>query len=78
MDDDGDPGDCPRCGKDAVYYHCTECGGDGLVELEDHPELWAEDCFCEPNQAVTCPECHGDEGYWWCTHCAPAELVERT
>jgi len=38
---------------------CACCGDEGLVELEDHPELWGEDCFVEENRLVTCPECGG-------------------
>lgn len=38
---------------------CDCCGGEGFVELEDHPELWGEDCFVEENRLVTCPECGG-------------------
>lgn len=50
--DDGgydDPTDCT----------CDQCGGDGVVELQETPELWGEDCFCEQNRLVTCPSCHG-------------------
>lgn len=38
---------------------CPCCGGEGLVELQDHPELWDEDCFMEENRLVACPECGG-------------------
>lgn len=36
---------------------CSCCGGDGVVELVDHPELWGEDCLSEINRLVPCPEC---------------------
>jgi hypothetical protein len=38
---------------------CGCCGGEGFVELEDHPELWEDDCLMEMNRLVTCPECGG-------------------
>ena len=38
---------------------CDCCGGEGFVELEDHPELWADDCLMEANRLVVCPECGG-------------------
>lgn len=38
---------------------CDCCGGEGFVELEDHPELWGDDCFTELNRLVACPECSG-------------------
>ena len=39
---------------------CECCGGEGFVELQDHPELWSEDFFSEKNKLVTCPECGGN------------------
>lgn len=44
---------------DAEEPTCDCCGGEGFVELQDHPELWDEDCFMELNRLVTCPECGG-------------------
>lgn len=44
---------------DAEEPTCDCCGGEGFVELQDHPELWDEDCFVEENRLVTCPECGG-------------------
>lgn len=38
---------------------CDQCGGDGVVQLSDTPELWGEDCFCEIDRLVTCPSCLG-------------------
>jgi DnaJ-class molecular chaperone len=52
-DDFGDPQD----------NYCECCGGDGHVELQDHPELWGEDCFVEMNRLVVCPEC-GGKGFY--------------
>jgi hypothetical protein len=34
---------------------CDRCGGDGVVELIDEPDLWAEDCFVEENRLIPCP-----------------------
>lgn len=36
---------------------CGTCAGEGYVELQDHPELWQEDCFVEENRLVRCPDC---------------------
>lgn len=41
------------------YESCPKCGGDGYVDLSECPELWGEDCFCEPDRQVLCPECLG-------------------
>jgi len=38
---------------------CECCGGDGSVQLSEHPEFWGEDCFCEEDRLVNCPECSG-------------------
>lgn len=46
-DDFGDPDFCGRC------------GGDGVINLSDAPDLWGEDCFCEIDRLVTCPSCQG-------------------
>jgi len=53
--------DCDNDGGDDESMDCTcdQCGGDGVVELEDTPELWGEDCFSEENRLVTCPSCSG-------------------
>lgn len=39
---------------------CDRCGGDGMIELHDAPELWGEDCCSEANRVITCPDCKGD------------------
>lgn len=36
---------------------CDRCGGDGVVELIDEPDLWDEDCFTGANDLITCPDC---------------------
>ena len=36
---------------------CSCCGGDGVVEYADHPEVWGEDCPSYENHLVPCPEC---------------------
>lgn len=36
---------------------CDMCGGDGVVEYLDHPELWGEDCPSYQNHLLPCPEC---------------------
>ncbi len=38
---------------------CEKCGGEGFVELHDHPEMWGEDSCSEENQLLTCPRCKG-------------------
>ena len=39
---------------------CDRCGGDGMIELHDAPEMWGEDCCSEENRLMTCPDCKGD------------------
>ena len=46
-DDDDDDDDVP----------CDRCGGDGVVHLHDHPDLWADDACTEENELVPCPDC---------------------
>ncbi len=45
------------------HEDCECCGGEGHVELQDHSELWGEDCLSEVNRLVVCPEC-GGKGFY--------------
>jgi hypothetical protein len=38
---------------------CPWCGGDGIAEYLDCPEVWGEDCPSEPNHLIVCPQCRG-------------------
>ena len=42
---------------DREGWECGSCGGEGLVEYIDTPELWGEDCPSEVNHLEPCPEC---------------------
>ena len=54
------------CSADFDYYPeeywddeetCDMCGGDGMIEYLDHPEVWGEDCPSDQNHLLPCPEC---------------------
>lgn len=47
---------------DPEGHECVRCGGDGVVELHDAPDLWGEDALSEENELVPCPECTGRRG----------------
>jgi len=36
---------------------CQRCGGDGVVEYTESPDLWGEDSPSEENHLLPCPEC---------------------
>lgn len=38
---------------------CERCGGEGLVEYAESPDVWGEDCPSLVNHLVTCPLCGG-------------------
>lgn len=38
-------------------WTCDCCGGEGIVEYMDVPEVWGEDCPSEENHLVNCPHC---------------------
>lgn len=38
---------------------CERCCGEGLVEYNDAPDTWGEDCPSEVNHLVRCPDCRG-------------------
>jgi hypothetical protein len=38
---------------------CDCCGGEGVIEYADHPEVWGEDCPSYKNHLLPCPECSG-------------------
>lgn len=40
---------------------CDMCGGDGVIEYLDHPEVWGEDCPSYQNHLLPCPECRRRE-----------------
>jgi alpha-D-ribose 1-methylphosphonate 5-phosphate C-P lyase len=40
---------------------CEMCGGDGVIEYLDHPEVWGEDCPSYQNHLLPCPECRRRE-----------------
>lgn len=40
---------------------CEMCGGDGVIEYFDHPEVWGEDCPSYQNHLLPCPECRRRE-----------------
>ena len=46
---------------------CPECGGEGIVEYQDCPSAWGEDCPSEVNHFVTCPNCGGSGDLKDCT-----------
>lgn len=65
-----------ECGTSMEWDDCDQCGGDGMCEYMDTPEVWGEDCPSEVNHLVTCPECGGAGGLWWCSR-AVEEANER-
>ena len=44
---------------DGFDLTCDRCGGDGVVEYADSPDVWGEDCPSEMDHLVTCPACYG-------------------
>ena len=38
---------------------CPWCGGGGLAEYDDSPEVWGEDFPQTDNHLITCPQCRG-------------------
>jgi hypothetical protein len=40
---------------------CDCCGGEGVIEYADHPEVWGEDCPSYQNHLLPCPECRRRE-----------------
>lgn len=38
---------------------CECCGGDGVIEYAEHPEVWGEDNPSYQNHLLPCPECSG-------------------
>lgn len=47
---------------------CWTSSGEGFFDLEDHPELWGEDCLSEMNRSVVCPNCKGSGNADDCTY----------
>lgn len=66
---------CGVCGAMAGRFPCYTCGDDGVVEYDDTPELWGEDCPSETNHLAICPECDGKGGDWWCSKCEKAVSI---
>lgn len=48
-----------RYDEDHEFERCEMCGGDGVIEYMEHPEVWHEDCPSFQNHLLTCPECRG-------------------
>ena len=42
---------------DELDSACPKCGGDGVVEYLECPELWGEDCPSLVNHLLPCPLC---------------------
>lgn len=55
---------CARCGSEAEWLNCANCGGEGL----SHHDC-GEDCCCciDPEANVTCYWCRGEGGSRHCT-----------
>lgn len=70
---DGQPALPPASGSaDFDYYPaeywdeeneetCDMCGGEGVIEYADYPEVWGEDCPSYQNHLLPCPECRRRE-----------------
>ncbi len=69
---------CARCGADAEFVNCSNCGGEGY----SHHDC-GEDCCCciNPEDNVVCNWCRGERGSWHCTNspdwCAAHPLPGR-
>jgi hypothetical protein len=50
---------CARCGSSAEYVECSNCGGEGTVEIDD------ADDFERPVMRQ-CGACRGEGGSWHC------------
>lgn len=55
---------CARCGGDAEFFECDDCGGEGETApgaLYEMDPLWYDEDATEP-----CSLCHGRRGWWRC------------
>lgn len=70
--DDYEPGDCPKCGGYALYYHCYEIGcDDGVIDVYDDDPI-----NNDPGDDETCSVCNGKGGWWVCKSGCVGEPME--
>jgi len=73
MNDEGDPGECPKCGGYALYYRCHEIGcDDGVIDVYDDDPI-----NNDPGDTETCETCQG-KGAWWVCESGCVKNDERT
>lgn len=52
---------CARCGYEAEWSECNDCGGDGCHDGYELDPLWYH-----PGELAPCAQCNSRGGDWWC------------